>query len=194
MDNLNVKRFSVPKIIFTILGLILLVELVYVARVLFTPPSPPARSASPSIQVPAGTISLNTPQTTFNVNEVVPVSVMVDTGNHKVSGVDVIIRFDPKILEATKAGLIKGRLLDEYPLVSVDAKQGLISISGISSLQNGFKGKGIFALINFKAKMPGSTPLIIDFENGSTTDSNLVEADSSKDILETVSNLELNIQ
>lgn len=196
MDNLKIKKFfSLPKIVFVILGIIVLAELVYAVRVLTSPPPPaPLLVSKTIISKSAAKISLNTVKTHFSVNEVVPVSVMIDTGSFAVNGADVIVRFDPKILEATKAGLIKGKILDEYPLISVDASKGLISISGISSLNKSFKGIGQFALINFKVKLSGSTSLIIDFQKGSTTDSNLVESNELKDILEIVDNLELNIK
>lgn len=200
MDDLNIQKnnqvksfFSLPKFIFLILGLILLVELIYAIRVLILPsPLPVGRIA---IQSKVGKISLNAPKRAYRVNEVVPVVATVDTGSQTIDGVDLIIHYDPKILEATSGGLIKGRILEEYPAMTVDGSKGLIAISGITSLQNGFKGTGQFAIIKFKAKVAGRTFLAIDFKGkGFTTDSNLVEAVTSKDILEQVVNLELLVQ
>lgn len=187
------KIFTVSRIIFAILGIILLAEFIYAVRVLTSPiPSPSPKS--PSVQKTVGKISLTVPKTSFSVTEVVPVSVIVDTAQQTVDGVDLVVQFDPKILEASSAGMIKGRIFDEYPAVSVDSKKGLIAISGIASLENSFKGKGIFATLNLRAKTPGKTSLTIDFQKGSTTDSNLVETATSKDILEVVDNLELDIR
>lgn len=186
-------RVPVAKIIFAILGIVLLGEFIYAVRVLTSPiPSPPPKS--PSIQKTVGKISLTVPKTSFSVTEVVPVSVIVDTAGQTVDGVDLVVHFDPKILEASSAGMIQGRIFDEYPAVLVDSKKGLIAISGIASLENSFKGTGTFAAINLRAKTPGKTSLIIDFQKGSTTDSNLVETATSKDILEVVDNLELDIR
>ena len=204
MDNLNVelnnqqekaKKFVFsPKIIFVILGIILLAEIVYAVRVLTTPTSIPLPVAKTDIQKAVGKISLNTPKTNFSIKEAVPVSVMVDTGGYTISGVDLIVHFDPKILEATSGALVKGKIFDEYPLVSLDAKNGLISISGISGVQSGFKGSGQFATINLRTKSLGKTSLIIDFQKGSTTDSNLVEATTSKDILEQAGSINLEVR
>lgn len=200
MDDLNKQKFksflTVPRIIFLVLGIIILVEVVYAVRVLTS------RFPVPSLFLPTGNvvqktigkISLNVPKTSFNAAETIPVSVIIDTGSNTISGADLIVRFDPKILEATPEDLVRGKIFDGYPVMSVDAKKGLISISGINSLKNGFKGSGQFALINLKAKAQGKTTLTIDFKKGSTTDSNLVEVNSSKDVLESVDNLELNIQ
>lgn len=187
------KIFTVPRIVFAILGMILLGEVIYAIRVLTSPiPAPPPRNIS--IQKPVGKISLTAPKISFSTKDVVPVSVMVDTGGQTVDGVDLIVHFDPKILEATSGGIIQGRIFDEYPAVSVDSKTGLIAISGIASLESSFKGVGTFAIINLRAKKPGVTSLMIDFEKGSTVDSNVVETGTSKDILEVVDNLELDIK
>ena len=192
------KLFSGPKIIFAILGIILLVEVVYAVRVLTAPapsPSTPPPVSKNTVLLTGGKISLNMPsQTGIMRNQVVPVKVMVESGGHDLDGVDLIISFDPKILEASAGGIIKGSIFDEYPLQSVDSKKGLIAISGISSLKNSFKGTGQFATINLKAKAPGKTVLTVDFAKGSTSDSNLVETGSAKDILEAVDNLELTVR
>lgn len=188
--------FFSPKIIFAILGIVVLIEVIYAARVLTspTPPPPPTGGSKTSTQPSAGKISLITPKTNYQVAEEVPVSVMIDTGSHTIDGVDLIVRFDPKILEATSGGLIKGTIMSEYPLMSLDAQAGLIAISGISSLGNSFSGTGQFATLNLRAKAPGTTSLTIDFNKGSTTDSNLVVTATSEDILGSVSNVNLEIR
>ncbi|MBU1000744.1 cohesin domain-containing protein [Patescibacteria group bacterium] len=207
MDDLNVQEnnqvnnlivriksfVSLPRFIFLILGLILLAELIYAIQVL-TLPVPPVEGRLP-IQLKAGKILLNVPKNTYQINEVVPVAVNIDTGSQAVNGVDVIINYDPKILEATPGGLLKGRIFEEYPNMTVDAGKGLIAVSGINNSQDGFGGIGQFAAINFRAKIAGTTLLTIDFKGkGSTIDSNLVETGISKDILEQVVNLELVVQ
>ncbi len=191
------KKFSGPKIIFAILGIIILAELIYAAKVLTTPistPPLPVRKIEAQ-QLTGGKISLSIPKNSFTVNETMPVSVVVDTGGHEIDGVDLVVHFDPKILTVATTGLVKGKIFDEYPLQSVDVNKGLINISGVNSAKTGFKGSGQFAVINLKAKLVGQTTLTIDFvKKGATTDSNLVEMGTSKDILETVSNLELSVQ
>lgn len=196
----KIKTFlSLPKAIFLILGIILLIELIYAVRVLIIPvPTPrPVNSAVNQVvtQHKAGRISLVASKKIYRVNEVVPVSVLVNTGGSMLDGVDLIVHFNPKILQATPAGLVKGKILDDYPTLAVDSNKGLISISGISNVKNGYEGTGLFALINLRAKAPGATSLTIDFQGKAvTTDSNLVESTTSKDILEQVDNLELNVQ
>ncbi|MCR4305818.1 MAG: cohesin domain-containing protein [Candidatus Daviesbacteria bacterium] len=203
MDNFNVSNFninnqpkksSIPKIIFIILGVALIIELVYAGWSLFPKSiSTPLSVTQTSEQSIAG-ITLTTSKQSFRVGEIVPVSVMIDAGSKTISGVDLIIQYDPKILEVTKEDLIPGRVMDEYPLRSVDPNKGLVAVSGISSLGNGFSGAGEFAILNFKAKTQGRASLVINFEKGSTVASNLVKADTSENILEKVNNLEVTIE
>ncbi|EKD84796.1 MAG: hypothetical protein ACD_38C00158G0005 [uncultured bacterium] len=191
------KIFSGPKIIFAILGIVILIEFIYAFRVLTQPVSVAAPSISPAATIvkSGGRISLAAPKTSILVKEVIPVKVKIESGGNTLGGADVIIKYDPKILEATQGAIIRGAIFDEYPFVSLDSKTGLISISGISSIGEGFKGaEGDFATITFKAKSKGATSLSVDFQKGSTADSNLVEKDASRDILETIGNLELNVQ
>lgn len=192
------KKFSFsPKIIFIILGLVVLVEVILAVKTLLTPLGPaPANksSASPTTAKTAGKISLTSSKTVFQTGEAVPVEVTVDTGGSTIAGADVLIKFDPKVLEASSDGLLRGRIFEEYPLLSVNSSQGLISISGINRSKNGFKGTGRFALINFKAKQAGIASLKIDFQKGSTVNSNLVEISTANNILDQVNNLEITIR
>lgn len=217
MDNINVqvndqvvnqspqerlrKLLTGPKIVFVILGIVLLGEIIYAVRALTQPPTTPFLPvAKTGVQLTPGTISLVALKNSFNVNESIPVSVMVDTGGRSINGVDLIVHYDPKVLVATSGGILKGLTFDEYPSVSIDPTKGLISISGIDNLNNSFNSNNIsnmgpFAVLNFRAKTPGRTSLTIDFNGkGSTTDSNLVEVTTAKDILEKVNNLELTVK
>lgn len=189
-----------PKVIFVILGIILLGEVIYAVRILTLPSgfSPIPLTAA---QSNVGKISLVAAKTSYSVNETIPVSVVVDTGGRSVNGVDLIVHYDPKVVEASPAGIVKGQIFDDYPAISINANQGLISISGIDNMNNSFNsnnltyGIGQFAIINLKAKTPGRVSLTVDFNGkGSTTDSNLVEITTAKDILEKVNNLELTIK
>lgn len=203
MDNLNVQIFSQPekvrkyfnpKIIFLILGVIVIIELVYFLRSLMMPVSTPPPLSKTSVVSNVAKISLNVSKASFRVGETIPVAAVVDTGGKSISGVDLIIHFDPKVLEITQGAITRGKIMDEYPMISVDTKNGLISISGIDNLKNSFKGIGQLALMNFRAKTVGKTDLVIDFKKGATTVSNITEDKTSKNILERVDNLEVEIK
>lgn len=187
--------FLRPKIVFIILGIIILVEAVYAVRVLTVPTPPlPSSSKAAAESLSEAKISLTVPKLSYGVGEVIPVAVTVNTGGRSIDGVDLIVRFDPKAVEVVQGSLIAGKIFSEYPLLAQDAKVGLISISGVSSVNSSFTGQGEFALLSLRAKLSGRTSLVIDFQKGITTASNLVEASTSKNILDTVGNLELTIQ
>lgn len=193
----NRSLLSGFNIIFPILGLIILIEIVYAVVTLnasskLTPP--PLSKNNVVVQKPGGKITLSTLNTNIFTKQIIPVLVTIDTSSYSVGGVDVVIHFDPSMLEATSGAVIKGKIFDDYPLTAVDSKKGLVSISGVSSMNNSFSGIGLFATVNFKAKIKGTTSLTVDFTKGSTMDSNLVDLNTSKDILDRVSNLDLTIQ
>lgn len=205
MDNINVqtyvepektkKSFFGPKIIFLILGIIILVEVVYVVRALTSPTStPPLPVSNTSNQQSLGKISLITSQASYKIGEEIPVSVMIDTGANAISGVDLIVRFDPQVLTANVDDITKGEILSDYPFIDVDNKTGIVAISGINSIDKTFKGTGQFAVITMKAKKAGNTSVAVDFKRGTTTTSNLVEAKTAGNVLDTVDGVELIIQ
>lgn len=198
MDNQNTAQNTTPKtfpfgpkIIFVILGAVLLIEVLYAITVLSSPSVPPPEPA-PAKQA---SISLSSPLSEFRVKDAVPVTVTVDTGSHDTEGIDLVLKFDPKILEATAGAVAKGAIYPEYPQVRIDNKLGTIQISGISGLQGkSFRGKGVFANINFRAKAKGASALTVNFTAGKTDDSNVVEALSGNDILESVLDLTLTVK
>lgn len=197
MDNqepVEQKKWSFgPKIIFGLIGIILVVETIYAFRTFSKPLPPPPPKIQP---ISGGKIVLVSPKKEYKVGETIPVAVRVVTGGHQSDGTDANLRFDTKILEASSpANLKKGTIYPEYPLLSVDPKAGLIRISGISAVgKTPFNGIGVLATVNFKAKTAGVSKITLDFKLGATDDSNIVDSSSSQDILEEVFNLELTIK
>lgn len=205
MDNYNLevidtlkgtrKLITGAKVVFTILALVVIAELIYTIKVFVSPVVVPPL---PQVRTSAGSniarISLSADKLSYKMDELINIQVIVNTGIRRIIGTDLIVRFDPQILEVNKDGLTKGRIFDEYPQIIADNDKGLISISGVSSLGNSFKGSGQFATLNFKAKASGKTMLAVDFKKNSTALSNLVELSSSKNILDTVDDLDLQVQ
>lgn len=186
------KKLLTPKLIFIILGVALAAELVW-AVVTFVKPAPPLPPVAKIQPVSGAKMVLVSPKKSYTVGEIVPVALRVATGGRLVDGVDALIKFDPKVLEATSGAIKKGIIFTEYPLLSVDPKAGLVKISAISSAKS-FSGIGVLANISFKAKSSGTAKLMIDFEKDQTTDSNVVEAQSTKDVLDEVFGLDLSIR
>ena len=186
-----------PKLIFVILIAIILAEVLLAVRYLSqSAPPPPSKLQPISEPISGGRIVLIADKKDYQAGENIVVSVRVSTGGQPTVGVDLVLRFDPKVLEASNAAVTQGRIYSEYPMKSVDNKEGTVRISGISSIrkESGFNGVGIFATINFKAIGSGKTTLRIDFTPDLTSDSNVIGVKNAKDILEEVFNLDLNIK
>lgn len=200
MDNqtTNMPRSSWVKknlirLIFVILGAVVLVELVLGIKN-FLKPVPAVSKVERPAPITTGKISLVSPQTSYKVGSQIPVSVRVFTGGHTTDGTDLILKYDPKTLEASESSVIKGNIYQEFPALEVNQTTGTVKISGITGAnQKGFSGLGNLATVNFKAKAAGATALKVDFRKGATDDSNIIESGSSKDLLGSVDDLTLTI-
>jgi hypothetical protein len=180
-----------PKIIFAVLALFLVAELIYGIQTL-TRPFPTKVDATSTIGV--GKIVLDAPKSNFATGEQIPVKVRVVTAGRATDSTDLLLKYDPKMLDATSSGIINGTLYKEYIINEVDQVKGEVRISAITPPNTeGFVGVGEFATVNFLAKQDGNTKVEVDFVKGSTTDSNLVETGIAIDILDQVYNLDLNI-
>lgn len=192
--------------IFIFLGIIIAAELVY-GLFLINRQSATTSNNTPA-DIPGGGGILNLPvapevgkgvlvlladKKEVQIGEIVSVSVQVNSPA-VTEGVDVVAKFDPALLSAIDGDVHPGTIFSRYPLASVDPA-GIVRISGIATPGTiGFSGKDIFAIVNFKALEKGVAKITLDFTPGSTADSNIVDSESSKDLLEEVGNLEITIK
>lgn len=198
------------KIILVVLGvaiLIIVVELIWAAvnigrgGLIKSAYNNLAGSASPS-PVPEqkmGSVILSAPKSVLKVGEKVTVSVSIDSNNIPTDGTDLVILYDPKILSVETVGaqqkpLVVNNIYSEYPSNAVEPKEGIISVSGITSNKSGAFVKGIFGSMIFKAISPGKAAVSIKFEPDSTTDSSIIETKTGRDILGKVENLNLEVK
>lgn len=189
----NKKWWQTWRIIYPILGAVVIVELILGLKTLL---APLPRSTQQSLQpITAASISLSSDKPNIKLGETVPVKIRLWTGGRSTSGTDLVLRFNPKILEASSTAFVRGIIYPDYPLISVDSKNGVIRISGIASTANqAFSGIGEFGMINFKAKGKGVTTLAVDFKKGQTDDSNVISIKTNEDVLEKVKDLKLTIE
>ncbi len=187
------KGLPILRIIFVILALVILVELIIGLKTLLTPVSTSKQAQQTTSS--AGEIMLGSANKIYHVGDLVPVTVRISTGGHPTQGVDLVIKYDPTKLEASASGFIKGDVYDDYPALNINSDKGVLRVSGIVGISKpGFIGNGNFGTINFKAKLSGITDVSLDFSPGLTNDTNMVEVGNSKDILEKVSGVKINIQ
>lgn len=183
------------KIIFIVFVAVIAFELLMGAKTLLRPIKVVQKTPSPPVVLSEGIINLSTPKSSYNVSEIVPVFVKVSTGNHLTSGVDLVLNYDPSILEASSSSLTKGSTFDDYPEINIDSKKGILRASGvISPVKVGFNGNGDFGVIKFSAKAPGVTTISLEFSPNATNDSNMIEPATNQDILGKVTSVKINIQ
>lgn len=196
------RKWITPRSIFIVLAIIVAIELALSLRSIVKPFST-STTSTPStggiLNPPAvqqsnkGAIILIADKKEVKPGDTVAVSVGVNSPQ-LTTGVDMVAKFDPNLLSAIDGDIHQGTIFPRYPLAKVDPA-GVVSISGISTPGTaGFSGKDIFAVVNFKALKSGVAKLTLDFTPGSTADSNIVGAQSGKDLLEEVGNLEVMVR
>lgn len=187
---------SIRKILFIILGIIVLAEVIWAASMLIKPtpaPQPQVVTTLP-IEEKETFASLTSAKNPIKVGESFDVAINISSSKIT-NGTDLIISFDPTKLTAEdpSSPIVEGSVYNSYPVNNVDTKLGKITVSGISE-GDGVMADGLFGTVTFKAKVAGVTTISIDFTPGSTTDSNIIDTKSGEDVLQKVQNLEVNIQ
>lgn len=142
----------------------------------------------------AASFSLKPESGVFKSGEILETAVILDTTLFKTSGVGCLIDFDPNLLEVMEIN--QTDIFGLFPTKKFDNKQGKIKISGISwNVSLGkpgtpFSGEETLATIKFKVKpviKETKTKITFEFAGfGKTTDSNIMEAKTAKDVLRNV--------
>lgn len=188
---------NIGRTLFFVLLVLVIVELSYGAYSFFAPEKFKAMSIIPKKvnESTGATLSLVSNKVSYKTGEPVLVDVKLFTGGFTTDSTDLVIKYDPQILAPSADNFaVSGNIYSEYPGVQIDKQKGLIGISGITLPgQKGFSGVGKFAKLNFNALKNGNTKVVIEFEAGETSDSNVVLSGSSKDILAGVENADINI-
>lgn len=193
MDNLPNTSNKLPKIIFGLFGIILIIELIFAIKTL-TAPAPPLTTIN-KIKSYGEKIILQTNNLNPKVSDIVPVELWLSS-DKLVSGADVILKFDTKYFSSSgSADIKKGEIFKEYPLLSINSQKGEVRLSGIAvSSSDTFKGMGLLGTVNLRVKNVGVTNISVDFELNKSDDSNIAGVSSGEDMLQEVKNLNLTIK
>lgn len=184
-------KYLTRRNIFIVLGVIIGLEVIWAGWSLIksAQPAPTIPVTDQSLLQPTA-ITLSSSKTEYKLGEQIVVDINIASAK-KVDGVDLIIKYDPKVLSAQST--ILGTIFADYPQNTVDAALGKVSISGITSQPGGVVPNGVFGKLNFVAKAVGTTKITFDFTPGQTGDTNVSQTGTSKDILEKVNELDINI-
>ena len=184
------------KYLFVFLGIVILAEVIFGLKTLFSSNLPPANPSSAALPATAslessGKMALSSSQKEYKVGDTIAVAIAIDTSDKSADGVDAVLRFDPNVLDAEASSVTKGAIFADYPVTKI-SPDGVVRITALSSLQGqGFSGSGTLATLNFKAKAAGNPKLTWDFTLGATADSNIFSAGVADDMLKTVGGLEV---
>lgn len=139
----------------------------------------------------AATLSLSPSSGTFNRGCSFTLGINLDTAGAQTDGTDAILNFDPTRVSATT--ITPGTIYSDYPGTNIDST-GKITISGLASVAQPFAGSGVLATLamTVPANAPtGVTQVTFDFDPlnpTKTTDSNVVERSTVRDVLASVTN------
>jgi hypothetical protein len=195
--NGGFKKFLSRRNIFLVLGLIVAAEVIWALWALVLSPS--QGSVIPQFGAPkpqTTSVSLLSPTQSLKVGDIVTVTAKIDS-DKLTDGTDLVITYNPQALEvqntASGVPVAAGLLYDDYPFNNVDIKMGRITVSGITTRTDGTLASGIFGTVTFRALIEGEAKVSLLFNMGDTTDSNVIETGTGKDVLDEVNNLELKI-
>lgn len=122
----------------------------------------------------------------FSSGQSYPVGIVVDSGGKSIDGVDVIINFDPKKIQIASASLVATSLFERFPVNSVDNSRGQVRLSALTF--NPKPVTGIVGTFSFRPRAKGEADFSFEFSPGATTDSNIAEHGTARDVLRKVEN------
>lgn len=189
---------SLPKIIFILLSVVIVGELIWGAWYILKPTPLIGKIKNQAgfvTQKPtSATISLKTSQVELAVGDNLNVDIFINANGKPTTGTDLLIKYDPNFLSLTKTSFTKGSIYSEYLGQSVDNTKGFYRNSGLSPISSKKSTDGKFGTLSFKVLAAGNTKVTVDFKPGASNDSNVIDNKTSKDILDKVDNLEVNIK
>ncbi|HUV42516.1 MAG TPA: cohesin domain-containing protein [Patescibacteria group bacterium] len=128
-----------------------------------------------------GQIYLSPSEQMVSLGEKVVIEVWIDSQEKKLDSVDIKLNYQPELVKIIS--LEKSDLFEEFPELNWDEETGQIVIRAISFQDNEFSGKGMVAQIIFQSLKAGITEIGVDFIPQETLDCNLVDSETSQDIL-----------
>jgi len=148
-----------------------------------TPTPSLTESPTPTL-TPKATFNLSPSEQTYYLGDAPEIEVRLDTWNNPVSGVDLILHFDPDLW--TVKEIVNGSIFPNFPQKSADNRNGIIKISATANYDQYFSGRGLLAKLIFEIKNTGVGGLNFEYQAGSTTDCNIVSAANGQELLNEV--------
>lgn len=129
--------------------------------------------------------------------------IILNTKDRQVNGVDALILYDPQMLTVVDSietvpaiQVANGDLFPSLLVNHVDQETGRITLtaSRLNKQTSPVTGLGTLAIITFTAQQVGNTTLSFLFDDAQTNTSNVIEAETSKNILTHVQDVQIEIK
>lgn len=187
--------FSLSKTIFTVLGLVIVGELIWGGFYLLkAKESRPTNKVSTAISVPPSStaqINLASAQADVKVGDTFDIDILITGNNSKVVGLDLSLKYDPNLVSVDTKSFLGGELFTEY--LGFSNAGGFLKVSGLADPSVKLSGSQKFGRFIFKAKASGNAKFNIDFTPNNTKDTNIIDEKSGRDILDKVTGLTIRI-
>lgn len=132
----------------------------------------------------AATLTLTPNNQAVTLNIPFSVNIDIDTKSQKTTATDIVLTFDPNILEVSNVEFAQPPL---YPTNTkiLDNTNGKIRITSTQEdAVNSYNGAATLATLTVKGKSVGAGTLVFSCDTGKTNDSNVFKQGTSQDILE----------
>jgi hypothetical protein len=128
-------------------------------------------------------------QVKLKQNEEVEVRVFLVSKEREVGGVDLVLKYDPGLLEIVGNTIKPGLIFDYYRDRIVDKRRGLIRLSSLGK----FKGEGTFATFIIKGKERGSGKIEIINPQTSVDSTVVWDSEEKGNVLGNIYNLSFEV-
>ena len=154
---------------------------------------PSAPSSPPVLSPPQTSFTLSPSQGQFKTGQEFEVTIILKT-DQEINGADALLTFDSQALEIIE--IRPGSVFPLYPRKDINLEKGQVVITGVKTSKDSqvFTQPMTFATMILKGKIAGRTNLDFVFTSGGTSDSTIIEAQDSTNILEKVYNGSYEIQ
>lgn len=141
-----------------------------------------------------GKISLQTSNEIMKSGETGKFTVMFEAAGKKLDGIDMALRFDPRIINVM--GFSEGNYFRLYPRKDINNTLGTVNVTALdpaSSLPlDG--SKTTLGVIQFTAKAPGTSQVNFDFITEATNKTVLTEQGTSQNILGSANGITITVE
>lgn len=199
----DIGSASTRKIVLVIIILIFVISGLLIFRFMKTPGTQENQSILPdettenrtntNSEVLPGAYKIIIDKQYVTLESSVKATVLLSAVGQKIDGTDIILRFDPKMLQSADE-IETGNIFQNYPQKTVDNAKGSIKVTAYGTSNVDLNDNEEILTVTFKPLQKGSARVWFEFQPRSTNTTTIVQKGTSKNILGTVTEETVNIQ